>query len=907
MANNIENTLISTLLPEDMVFTRKMMNRAHALVNNQRTGIDYVIQCAAARVFMVIAVSTVPLSSTSYLLRGVSIFVFDLSSGHPTQATIKLLSETVNSLRSLFFVVTGLSLAILGLLPFAGGFLISAVCPKEGVEADTVESLQRKTVLLEALNRNLNERKTYLERRNAFLARMENFYKKAAENAGQEIESTLKSVSLLLKESEQREKASSWRHRRLQERQAVESAESKKFIRSLQQDLELEIAKLKLSETENAKLREEIAKLAETIQLEGIEAWTEPSPQQSPEIDPTEGLKAAQEVIYNKENIESFAYQIINAAKQCLDEVEETLEDLLNGHPNKISILANFKASAEVARKCIQAEQMKIYNEEYETISPKTQQIIHDTTGKEIVLRARQQIKEIEKSLLDQIKNCLEQLKSSINDATLSSALDCLIHEVPKLHGAQRFNLIHGSDLWKKGYAKKLEWVDRTSNSTIITLNRPYSSAAPRNRKRDFVLPNHTQRVYELTSASPSFPLLKKSATTAAVPVEFDQKDVVVRRKANIELVRQFLEVHAKNHLRDNPTLEGEITVPVQILALLTPDRFRAMAAYNNPIKVVAPADDEATLLSEYYAAVNYWREHSLEIDLGSDLKRSVKFNIHFHNVPCNEIYRQITLWGQFSSWAFTGEAFSIMSAGESSLLKLSKNKTVALVEYLERLNTAPLIKDLFGIYTKKHQLRQSLSSLKKESLSQARDQWSHFSDEFIQKIYEIEKNPSLTDTDRDYIKTLRKLDAIHDISDDLREIFALGHQDRLKACDDNPFAVPARVLTLGELLGNHLHFHCRSSKDRTGYVDGEFDLFLELGVTLGRYPAYFEQEKLDYIETFREKIFKESGSFTFIPELNLGGKFGMNIQGCAPIKGKELAKALIGLAAIFYRPGAAH
>lgn len=115
-------------------------------------------------------------------------------------------------------------------------------------------------------------------------------------------------------------------------------------------------------------------------------------------------------------------------------------------------------------------------------------------------------------------------------------------------------------------------------------------------------------------------------------------------------------------------------------------------------------------------------------------------------------------------------------------------------------------------------------------------------------------------------------------------ESFAQGLVESNEVKEVDPYAVPVRIMLLSFVIGDQLHFNCKSGKDRTGIAQDQVQEYAELRALLNEYPNSRQEKK--QFNDFRRMVFTNialnSGSLEIIRQ-NLalpGSKTDATVSG---------------------------
>lgn len=424
--------------------------------------------------------------------------------------------------------------------------------------------------------------------------------------------------------------------------------------------------------------------------------------------------------------------------------------------------------------------------------------------------------------------------------------------------------------LWTKGWSSKP--IQFAKSGDMVSSFMPafeggiagaYPSTAPRNRKADkAVLPNFFNTTFKPTDTSKPSVIPHFNATRSATAIEFDLKDDAARAATNRELVKQVLTFHAKEYLAqqaNDPFAIPEKRVPFQWVALFTDSSLvEAGARLGGHYFGIHDADNETQLLRETQEALKYFNENPIEVN-----GKKVQFDIQLWNTPCNKIQEVIS--NRISKSAGTCES----SCNGDAQSKMSRDIAKKVNEIKSEIAQCKVPQELI-------QTVEELQKEKSKSLGN-REQWTIAAN----ALASITRMEGKVAEETKYLRLVQQMECILDLQRDIEEIIAKNLVADLPQLDYNRHALSARLLNMGSFLGYARHFNCRSGKDRTYQADLEAKLFAIVADCLGRCPAYWEQEDLDFKKEYRQLLVDHSGNVDVIPTANLGSNLGANTTNC--------------------------
>jgi len=245
---------------------------------------------------------------------------------------------------------------------------------------------------------------------------------------------------------------------------------------------------------------------------------------------------------------------------------------------------------------------------------------------------------------------------------------------------------------------------------------------------------------------------------------------------------------------------------------------------------------DEQKAMESFQNQVEYYE---LMID-GKRVKVPAKFNIHMMNTGVAEISTRRLKTDGFNLRALLG-----------SLI----DKITGMSKFQKKLNSATWEKMSKGYPKYTDSCQKSIEALKNK-IAVSKDPLEI--EELKEKLEKLEQ---------DFKKATLLFDQISEA----------GGPENYDKISGNPYAIPARILLLADLMGMSVHFHCKSGKDRTGMMDIEMkyiaqmmDRSLDKGIEkIEVPPIHLNEETEEHIQT-RNRIALKSGN-TKIAFINTG------------------------------------
>lgn len=541
---------------------------------------------------------------------------------------------------------------------------------------------------------------------------------------------------------------------------------------------------------------------------------------------------------YTKANIETYIVHVLEAGRLGLDALHRKFVQKF-GYRNDFikefdTIKLNFDAYVKEKQDQV-AKALGLTDQNIEDPIHSKDSIINE--GKELA-------KASEKDMINQIDGIIQDI---LNREDLSPEHKNFFATLPptkQLYSESFFeNVVHNNHWWHKKYEQTIHFSNKHGEAKVEleAVGKPYSSAAPRNRKdlKDLRVPNFFKTSYNPKSTDEMSAIKMDNAMRSAIAVEFDQKDPNLRKELNKQIVKNILEQHAIEYLRSIPD-DKKNQKPVKIdfagITLLSPSALLDWSWYFGKI---SSADNEALLFREAQEAFNAWDKQVLVVD-GVE----VEFQVTYLNVACNDLF--------FKSADYIPFSYSKETAANQLGINKIEEK---LKQYKARLD-----QDLALHPNPSLEIKQRIK--KHETMTKLlRD---------VKEMMAIPENKKLKAFGNNYYALTSRVLLLTSLLYDRIHFGCRSGKDRTGLANIEL----DKLLQIIHYLGDVPSYKTEASDNE------EFkDILVEL--------------------------YKLSGNIDIIPEASLGCPLGMNIGACANPNADNKAKEFaLAAAKIFSRPG---
>ncbi|MDF2549809.1 MAG: hypothetical protein K0S07_876 [Chlamydiales bacterium] len=449
-----------------------------------------------------------------------------------------------------------------------------------------------------------------------------------------------------------------------------------------------------------------------------------------------------------------------------------------------------------------------------------------------------------------------------------------------------------------------------------------YSSALPRNRHSSETAPANFHWT-EMRAGKEEQGTNWKSSRSAT-PVEFGIANKEERKKSTEANLRQILAVHAREKyakLAGNSPLGSDpdhpITVPVQLLQLMTVDLPRHVLSTASNGMLMKLSEDERVLYAETSAAAEAIKDKLIEVPLEDGSKIFVKYDLLNFNVPSNRYQDSLTNHPLLKPLA------------TSALMERNNQKALQELKAKMKVRCSEIQTDFVAKYNQLadplekaalDQLRRDVGEkrlARKELSNQSTSlqSWQSLADELAMnmrlglskgQITLSGQEIHLSDEGKELLKNLWQQDLIEDCYLEVEEMFNQKVYENLALAGQSRFALGSRLLYLGHLLEFGQNFNCRSGKDRTGLQDAEVKLFMAECSLAGRIISFHEAEGRENHQKNRVEAHHQTGNHSYNPKANVGFDY-WNVKGSKlMVEDAELQKAypkLSGAVSLLTRP----
>lgn len=419
------------------------------------------------------------------------------------------------------------------------------------------------------------------------------------------------------------------------------------------------------------------------------------------------------------------------------------------------------------------------------------------------------------------------------------------------------------------------------------------------------------------------------------------------RKRSNLQIARELLKCKTEEHLEkyhitkkeasENYSENNPLIVNVQIISMLNPPVFQEIFMNSFLVKdSIPPEKNEKLHLEDEIQALSFFNEAFQKSNIfsisGYDIH--IQFKIRFWNFGMSD--KPFALSNYFFSKPLMNfqdkyndlAQIDLENRVRGFLKKLEKEKidleenvakhSSVLKSLLEELKLESykkriLREEIYSKKEKKYQRKKYLSffpfisslinrgyfSCNDETFQNLLKRWQESADREVLLFSMIRQ---YSEVGEDYVQIAEKERDIIDLFIDEQELYKFKNYYDERENLGNRYALVTILNILSHEMGETLHYHCKSGKDRTGFADIETRVCYELKRVKGRFLSY--QEKGSELEkNIRKPIVLQSGNIDEIPLRNTGFPGLKNKQCPAPRVSKDVDVVAKGLAYCFLFP----